>query len=591
MNQSIRPYHTLGELLGKKVVVADLVQALSRIPRSDVIRCIAGMTVLLEREGASELKQQLVILHGFATSGLARSIESAVRKLNGPFGVLFHRRQLWFVLQMAVIACKDDLTLAHDDAAARQVGDCCLMASDVLKQVESAPETDKDETKHSIGFAMTAFISYAELAFGSEFIARSHLFWREMPQDAAIYRLMEQIGIQRPLAVAFEDKYGLSLDEFMNYLLVLYHQFAEATLQQPPRALMYDSTTAFQSYFRKELIDAALRLVSTTPDVIAARLLGLPRQSWATDVATLVRTPLWELSPNKYVCPDLHMFRAFLVHGIFELLMDAGDPEKIKQLLGGLFESYVDRLIRSFAPSSEVLVNSYLNPVVFDSEKKPEACDGLLLWPSMAVLLECKTNMLTSRQRYAMSLKETTKAIDDQLAKFTDPGEANSGRARKGVGQLAYNLYRVLRGERVLHNGKPVDLLSVPKLYPAIVIYDEGMANHLVRLHLNTRMVEWFGKNGVDHARVGHVLLFTTRDMEYFEMLAQRIGAEKVMREYANYVEANPRDPRSMFTEYAWNKYPEIAGDEGGYTRETVQRVLGDLESEMRRRKAVLEGV
>ena len=186
--------------------------------------------------------------------------------------------------------------------------------------------------------------------------------------------------------------------------------------------------------------------------------------------------------------------------------MDAGDPEKIKQLLGGLFESYVDRLIRSFAPSSEVLVNSYLNPVVFDSEKKPEACDGLLLWPSMAVLLECKTNMLTSRQRYAMSLKETTKAIDDQLAKFTDPGEANSGRARKGVGQLAYNLYRVLRGERVLHNGKPVDLLSVPKLYPAIVIYDEGMANHLELVSKPSQADEDAGE--VDKSLVDEAIVF-----------------------------------------------------------------------------------
>ena len=65
------------------------------------------------------------------------------------------------------------------------------------------------------------------------------------------------------------------------------------------------------------------------------------------------------------------------------------------------------------------------------------------------------------------------------------------------------------------------------------MIYDEGMANHAVRLHLQNRMVEWFDKHSVGHSRIGHVLLFTIRDMEYFELLANRLGAQKVMKDYA----------------------------------------------------------
>jgi len=253
---------------------------------------------------------------------------------------------------------------------------------------------------------------------------------------------------------------------------------------------LYDSTKAFHDLFAKDHLERALKLLSATPDELATRLLGSPRQSWATDSTALIKTPLLRLGETQYVCPDLHMFRAFLVQGIFELLMEAMDPNKLKQYLGGLFERYIERLMLSFAPTSSVLVNTYFNPVEFVSEGDQEAADGMLLWQNHAVLLECKTSMLTTRQRYAMSLPETTKAIDDQIATFQKLGEKKPGdrNKRKGIGQLAYNLARILAGEQVRHNGKSIDLSEVKKFYPAVVIYDEGMANHAV-LRLFARKV------------------------------------------------------------------------------------------------------
>ena len=281
------------------------------------------------------------------------------------------------------------------------------------------------------------------------------------------------------------------------------------------------------------------------------------------------------------------MFRAFFVQGMFELFIDALNPGQFKQLFGDLFERYIERLMRSFAPTSSVLVNSYFSPVEFVADAKQEACDGLLLWSSIAVLLECKTSMLTNRQRYAMCLDETTKAIDDQLATFSNPNESTPGRRkpRKGIGQLAYNLYRILAGERIHHKGEPIDISRVSKFYPAVVVYDEGMSNHAVRLHLQNRMVEWFEESNIDRSRVGHVLLFSIRDMEYFEKLAHRHGAEKVMLDYVQHVEQNPRDLHSTFHEYALNRYEE-AHEGGGLTLDTTQRILESVQREMQQRKA-----
>src|SRR4029453_12722288 len=214
--------------------------------------------------------------------------------------------------------------------------------------------------------------------------------------------------------------------------------------------------------------------------------------------------------------PDLHMFRDFFIRGVFELLIDAS-PE-VKDVFGFVFEGYIERLITSFAPRT-TLVNTYFSPVWFVGEQE-ETCDGILAWNSIAVLMECKTNILTSRQRYAMLADETVKAIDAQLANFKKGG-------RKGVGQLGPNIARIIAGAKIHSQGQNIDLSTCRKLYPALIVSHEVLGHHAVRVHLQRRIVEWFEAEGIDRTRIGHVLLFTIRDMEMFELLAHPIGAEK----------------------------------------------------------------
>lgn len=586
MSGTFGPYHTLEELIGRKVVVADLVERLSKIRRSDVFRCLAGFSALLERHANSSYQQQIRILHEVTNPELAREIEKALKR-DKVFGALFHRRQLWFVLQMAVICCKDDSTLTHDSKTLKEVGECCLMANDLLKAVECVQFFEPEDTKH-LDYAMAALISYTELSFGSEVVARSHLFWLEIPNEEPLKKLAKRLGIRPSLDDLFGEKYGIPLKEFLLYVTALYYKFLESTIHEVPSALMYDSTKAFHDLFDKNHLERALNLLSATPDDLAARLLGSPRQSWATDSTALIKSPLLQLGDSQYVCPDLHMFRAFLVQGIFELLMKATDADKLKQYFGSLFERYIERLMLNFAPRSQLLINTYFNPVEFASGEDQEAADGILHWGNHAVLLECKSNTLTSHQRYAMSLAATTKAIDDQMATFQRLGDKKTGdrNKRKGIGQLSYNIARILAGEQVKCRGTPIDLSGVVKFYPAVVIYDEGMANHAVRLHLQFKMIEWFEANSVDHSRVGHVLLFTIRDMEFFELLSHKIGAEKLMLSYIAFVEKDPRNLHSMFHQYAIDHYPQ-AEESSGLTLETVDRVLKAAQAEIERRKSL----
>jgi len=575
------PYHSLEEFTGRKVRFSEILQELSAIPRRDVIRWVVGLSERLERIGADEPPTQIDFLRQLLPKGFWVELDAQLKNRDAPIGCFFHRRQLWFVLQMALLACKDDEPKISEDEIRQTFGLCCLMANDLLMQIERVPELDPEFAKHSLSFAMTTLIAYTELSYGHEVFARANLFWLEIPEEPVVRKKAKELGITRTPNEAFSAKYGVSLREFMLYTTVMYFKMAEALLQEQPSALMWNSTQAFKGYFSEEHVQKILRLISSPPDVLAARLLGSPRQSWAIDSTVLVRTPLIQLSENDYACPDLHMLRAVFIHGIFERLLRAFPAKEFKQLFGTIFEQYIKRLMESFAPTHDHLATtSFFSPVHFVGEKDEEACDGLLLWSDVGVLLECKTGLLTTRQRYALSYDETTKAIDDQLATF-EKGK------RKGIGQLAHSLYRILKGAQVHCKGKTIELMAMFRLYPAVVIYDEGMANHAVRVHLNNRMTEWFAEMKLDHSKIGHALLFSIRDMEYCEILADRIGTEKLMKDYAAYVEANPLDLHSMFSEYALRTYPE-AKECTGYTFATIGRVIHEVQTEMARRKAMI---
>jgi hypothetical protein len=117
-----------------------------------------------------------------------------------------------------------------------------------------------------------------------------------------------------------------------------------------------------------------------------------------------------------------------------------------------------------------------------------------------------------------------------------------------------------------------------------IVVYDEALGNHAIRAHLQRKMAQWLAKEGVDQSRIGPLLLFTTRDIEDFEELAHRLGAENVMRDYAAHVEQNPYDRNSMFHTYAMLRYPEEQV-RSGFAEETLTRVLTTVQDEFNRRK------
>jgi hypothetical protein len=317
-----------------------------------------------------------------------------------------------------------------------------MMANDLLKQVELAQAPEAPETPNetqSLNYLISVLVAFVDVPFGHQVFARDQLLWLDIPEEERIQRHAKDLRFAKTFDEYFANAYGLPLREFLFITTVAYYRFAESSIQDQPSPLVFDSNVFFKRTADPARVQLAFGLISKSPDQLAAKLLGTARQTWATDFAPFARSPLIQIEDNKYVCPDLHLFRAFFVHGLFELIASACNGLDVKQLFGAIFGRYIERVIGGFAVESPILARTFYHPVTFVGERKAEACEGMFVWPSMTILMEYKAGMLTARQRCAASIEETIKGIDDLLAK--------QAKNPKGVGQLVKSMVRILTGE------------------------------------------------------------------------------------------------------------------------------------------------
>src|SRR5262245_7569824 len=100
--------HTLSEFTGTPVRVSDLVRYLSQIRRSDMIRLIANMTATVSQDYGMELAFQLRMAENVLPQDVWAKVSAKIPRSDKHRGRLFHRRQLWFLLQMVVMACSEE---------------------------------------------------------------------------------------------------------------------------------------------------------------------------------------------------------------------------------------------------------------------------------------------------------------------------------------------------------------------------------------------------------------------------------------------------------------------------------------------------
>src|SRR5690242_20660704 len=93
---------TLEHLGGMRATTADLMAELVNLKRSDVIRWVAAISVRLAEPNGSAHERQREMARQLLSDDLIAGLDKWLRDGQQWNWALFHRRQMWFLLQMAV---------------------------------------------------------------------------------------------------------------------------------------------------------------------------------------------------------------------------------------------------------------------------------------------------------------------------------------------------------------------------------------------------------------------------------------------------------------------------------------------------------
>lgn len=539
-------YHTLSEFTGNPVTVADLVRHLGMMRRSEVIRVIGNMSATVWSEHGMKLGYQMQMAQHVLPEDVWQLVRGKIPYNEKHAGRLFHRRQVWFLLQMAIMSCSETCSEMDPMELQKKVGLAALMASDVLQQVEHTHMPDLEDAPNADQWAATSMMSLMDTYVGNEMICRAICFWMEAQDDPAVRQKMNELGLPDTLDGYFLNAHGLTLRDFIMILVKAYYVFQVGAMGNPPESQVLEPSVMHEKQFTTDQIAKAFVVAGIAPDKLSPLLLGA-RQSWATDFSPIRSKPLIEVYPGKYTCADASIFGAFFMDGIFDLLQEAVPDDKFRQLFGTLFERYINMMFEQFLCGAPPLVRRFAADPSFVGPRNDQAGDGVILLNDMTVLMEYKGGMLTRRQKYATNIRETIAGIETLLAKF--------GKGKKGVGQLVENIERILKGEKLRVAAEELDIPATSTIIPVLVVYDDSLGLHAVRNHVEAKLLAEVRNRKLPEDRIGPLCILTMRDVESIQDYSSGVSVEAIFKDYCEYLVKGREDTTGSFHGFIISKY------------------------------------
>jgi hypothetical protein len=538
-----------------------------------------GFTVLVvllssvNGEGGKELGNQLLMAEVWLSPEHRRGLRTHLAKEGTYNGCVFHPRQVRLALQMAVLSCQEETTSCGDEALAFAVGESCLMASDILHEIEPKdPMGDGPEEANK--WMATTLIPLLEGPPGLEIMARARSFWFVLPSLPAVQKRFQDLGM-KPFGVAFEEKYGLSLREYHLIMYTLYVFFLAHGRAGP--ALLNEESYLIPTYTPED-VRRLMMHVSQTPDQLAIKLLGEPRQNWAMDCTALKKYPLIEVFPGQHACPDLQILYRCFTEKIYFLLQDAYPDRQFGQLMGYIFEEYIFQLIRQFTYEGDVLTRTFFANPKFQGTND-EAGDGVIYMEETALVIECKARLLTTREKFGGFRDVTLKGIDDILSK-------SNSRGRKGVGQLADTLPRLLGGQSIVSgSGKAFDFSGCKQIIPVIITLEESMGLEAIRQMADKKLHDALTAKAASTDRIGPLLVLTVGEVELLEALSRSHSPISLIHDYSSHVRENSKYRAGSLRSYVSNRgLTQETGFGPSFSQQSQQLAFEEARAELEKR-------
>jgi hypothetical protein len=483
--------------------------------------------------------------------------------------VIFYRRQLWVLLQFACVVCGENgapLTSLKDS-----FGRLCLVASDCLRSIHLANTSTTVGEKERLEWQMALLISIAEVMPDSNCLGRAYSLWFDSVTDPTVAKELARCDVQGGLDSVFSSHVGISLTDTLFALVTIYKYLTARTKSRPITPIVMTLDGEWWGAVPLDVRSRVFNLLSVPVDKFAAHLFGTPRQSWATDFSSVMARPFIESHPAHYICPDISYLRTFFLDGIFWLFHQALQGKEWGNVFGAMYEWYVKQLVSAATRRRPETQHMYFDKVTFKGTTE-EVCDLLVLSDSTAALFESKGTRLSTRQKSGVSVDETSDGVTKSV-----------GSHKSGIGQLAKNIARILRGDDVVTGNTVLDIAVRTDIIPVLVWYEEAASNVPARLFLDNAFVDRLRDERIDPSRVGPLLLFSTSELELFEQCSTYVSPDVLLKQFADFVLNRPGDPRCTFLRYAFSVFAGKTIDKG-YVGQTVDRLLESARAEHIRR-------
>lgn len=370
-------------------------------------------------------------------------------------------------------------------------------------------------------------------------VVRSHLMYTRFA--VSLSGLPEYVN----LAQAFQDLTGLTLVEYEALCFGALSRFMKvdfSAFKGNPVAFLMSASNFESAAMPREKVERFLGEVSATVETFRSDLTA--RITTLVDFTCFRDKPLVRLGDT--LCPiDLGLLGDKIETGpfwrVFRALPDDHSKERLHTFWGALFEEYLKWL---FSGSVDGNLNIYHHSPRYVSDGS-QACDGIVICGSVAVIMEYKGSTFTARGKYGGSGELLIAEIKQKLVK----GE----KGKKGVTQIANTIHRIFsKSDPARLEG--VDLSLVRTVFPVLVTRDEIAGIMLVNHLLNKEFQKVLDKKRVRLRRVTPLFCLTADQIEYISAYLRTVRFPDILQE-RYYADASLKIPLEFLD------LPSLAGN------------------------------
>jgi hypothetical protein len=475
-NNKMYLYLSTAEVFGGVVPINEILQKISKFRRVEIISALSRINLLLNIFGQDDRKLQ----HGLVADYFSKVtrdkfdkyISVRMKEPDSASGyVVFHRRQLLCIMQMAAILCVDDEnSVSLDNTGEKErylFGEICLEINDHLHlDQEKCPKSLSPAVQHHL---------IVELLPSLDLDNEPSLMYEVSRTDLLVHDYYpDKTGI---IEKRFIEKYQISLAEFRSFVFAHWGLYRE----KPKRGEAYHFSLSTKILFKnsplsKKKQERFWSLISRDVVRLTSQTYSDRRSFPEMAFRTFRQFPI--LRKGDSLIPlDANFLLATAASDLFwtihRSLSDA-EREDFFSNWGKSFEKYVTDVIKKRPVVKKEIFLS--NPIDSSGE---EMGDGLLYDGERIAVLEYKSKVISLAERYSGARRELLRAFD------------NAFLLKNRKLQLVSQIDRLYgkKGEKfLLDNGIKIE--NIKRIFPVVVTLDRTSQAFLVPDYLRGRFTE-----------------------------------------------------------------------------------------------------